>query len=259
MPARRQRGRQIDADQDLLRRLPAERGPLSGRGERGPFQLAARCARRRHRHGLPGSGDDPADEHLPQLFPRARSRRKAGDRSAASTVEAAERITRDELHKMGIQVRDTGAGGRHPLRRRAAIGGHRARGLLRRQGADPRRADGRAGRQGSRRRAALHRAGAGARPRRGLHHPQRPSRLPDRRPLHPPQPGPLLRHLRQERDQPRRGRADDGRRRGAGGARPRAGGVRPARRRKPPRRRWPRKPTRSSSRWDASSRPKGAR
>ena len=47
--------------------------------------------------------------------------------------------------------------GRHAVRRRAAVGGDRARRLLRRPGADPRRADLGARRQAGRRRAAVHR------------------------------------------------------------------------------------------------------
>ena len=70
--------------------------------------------------------------------------------------------------------------------------------------------------------------------------------------------GTLVRHVRQERDQPRGGRADDGRRRGAGRAGPRAGGVRPARCRAPA---WVMTADTEAKlhEWDASSKPKVAR
>ena len=50
-------------------------------------------------------------------------------------------VTREEMHKIGIDMRDPAPGRRHAVGRRAAMRRHRPRGLFRRQGADPRRAD----------------------------------------------------------------------------------------------------------------------
>ena len=101
-------------------------------------------------------------------------------------VETADRIRPDELHKMGIQVRDTGqsVGTLSGGERQSC----RACGLLRRQGADPRRADGRPRGQGSRGGAALHRAGARA-DSASSSSPQRASRLPGRRSFYAAEPG----------------------------------------------------------------------
>ena len=93
-------------------------------------------------------------------------------------VDDAKQTTKDELGKMGIDIRDRRSTGGHPLRRRAPVGGDRPRRVFRRPGADPRRADGRPGRQTGRRCAPLHRAGEERGHRRDLHHPQPASRLP---------------------------------------------------------------------------------
>ena len=98
-------------------------------------------------------------------------------------IPKAKRIAKEELLKMGIDIRDTGAARRHAVGRRAAVRGHRPRRLPRRPGADPRRADLGARRQAVGRRAALHRRGGQPQPRRDLHHPQPAPRLPGRRPL----------------------------------------------------------------------------
>ena len=146
-------------------------------------------------------------------------------------VKFAQETMREEMRKMGIDVRDpdqpvgTLSGGE----RQAVV--DRARGLLRRQGADPRRADVGARGQAVGRRAALRRAGARARARRDLHHAQPAPRLPGRRPLRAAQPRQADGRLAARRDQPRRAGEDDvGRRR-----------ARPARR----------------TSWSASWRPRG--
>ena len=49
---------------------PPDAGTILVDGQRGPLQLATRRAPGRDRHRLPGPGDDPADEHQPELLPR---------------------------------------------------------------------------------------------------------------------------------------------------------------------------------------------
>ena len=101
-------------------------------------------------------------------------------------------VTREEMHRIGIDIRDPHQAVGTLSGRRAAMRRDRARGLFRRQGADPRRAD-----LGARRRADLdgaevHPPGPPEGPRRHLHHPQRAPRLCGRRPLHRAQPRPTL-------------------------------------------------------------------
>ena len=69
-------------------------------------------------------------------------------------VHAAGRIATEQMAEIGIDIRDPGPAGGHPLGRRAADARHRARRVLRCAGAHPRRADLRAGRQGGGHRAA---------------------------------------------------------------------------------------------------------
>ena len=56
-------------------------------------------------------------------------------------VGKADRIAREHMHEIGIDVRDTAQLVGHPVRRRAPDAGHRPGRVLRRAGADPRRAD----------------------------------------------------------------------------------------------------------------------
>ena len=99
----------------------------------------------------------------------------------------ARRTVRDELLKMGIDIRDpdqpvgTMSGGERQSHR------HRQGGLLRRKSAHPGRAHRRPGRQAGRHRAALHCAGPWPRPGGDFHLPQPPARLCRRRPLYHPQ------------------------------------------------------------------------
>jgi len=82
----------------------------------------------------------------------------------------ADRVTREALKGMGIDLRHVAAG-RHPLRWRAAVSRHRARHPLRGKGRHPRRADLGARREGGWRRAPLHRPGPRVGHRRHPHHP----------------------------------------------------------------------------------------
>ena len=111
----------------------------------------------------------------------------------------AKRIAKAEMAKMGIDIRDHRAAGRHAVRRRAPVGGDRPRRLLRRQGADPRRADVGARRQAVGRRAQAHRRGPEPGSGRDLHHPQPPARVSGRQPIPDPQPRALDGLVRQGR------------------------------------------------------------
>ena len=203
LPPGRQRRRQVDPDQDALGRARAERRPDRDRGPAGGDVRPARRARPRHRHRVPGPGDDPADEHHPQLLHGPRGHQ--GSRPGAAVRHrdrqpGGARGDEEDRHRRARP--DPGRG--HALGRRAAVRGDRARGLFRRQGADPGRAD-----LGTRRQAGLGGAeirGAGARPRAGrdLHHPQRPPRLGRGRQVHRAQP-------RQDAGHPHQGRASPAR------------------------------------------------
>ena len=181
-----------------------DEGELLVEGEETHFNSPREAKERGHRDGLPGPRDRAADVDLAQLLPRLGADEGLRARCGASTSSSRKRTMREELRKMGIDVRDpdqpvgTLSGGE----RQAVV--DRARRLLRRQGADPRRADVGARRQAVGRRAALRRPGARPRARRHLHHPQPAPRLPGRRPLRDPQPRPAAGRLAQGRDHARR-------------------------------------------------------
>ena len=78
--ARRQRRRQVDVHQDPVRRAPAELRRVHDVRQAGALHVAARCAQRRHRRGVPGPGPGAADVGVAQLLPR----RRADARSASS-------------------------------------------------------------------------------------------------------------------------------------------------------------------------------
>ena len=61
-PARRERRRQVDADERPLRALPAGRGRDPARRQAGPHPLADGRDRRRDRHGAPALHADPGDD-----------------------------------------------------------------------------------------------------------------------------------------------------------------------------------------------------
>ena len=228
LPARRQRRRQVDADQDPLRRAPPSEGEILSRAGRWSSEPARR-ARPRHRHGVPGSRDDPADEHHAQLLPGPRGQLRALPLRRFD-VDTANRVARGDGEDRHRRARpDPGRG--HALGRRAAVRRDRPRGLFRRQGADPRRADLGPGRQAGLGGAEVRGPGARPRPRRDLHHPQRPPRLGGGRQVHRAQPRQDPGHPHQGQHHPRGAAEHDGRRQGAGAALGRARRVLPRRRR----------------------------
>ena len=72
---RGQRRREVHADQDHLRTAPARRGRAARRRPPGEAGLAARGARPRHRHRLPGPRRGAAHAGVAQLLPRVRGDR----------------------------------------------------------------------------------------------------------------------------------------------------------------------------------------
>ena len=70
---RRERRRQVDADQGAHRRLPARRRRGAVPRRAGALRPAARRPARRHLHDLPGGQPRPADERGAQPLPRPRA------------------------------------------------------------------------------------------------------------------------------------------------------------------------------------------
>ena len=87
-PPRRERRRQVDADEHPLRALPPGPGRDPHQGQARPARLTARCDRRGRRDGAPALHADPGDdgrgEHRARLGAGARRRaaRPAGRRAA---------------------------------------------------------------------------------------------------------------------------------------------------------------------------------
>ena len=221
MPPRGQRRGQVDADQDALGRVRAERGrlPLRRRGD--PPQVPARRPRARDRHRLPGPGDDPAAVDLEELLPRLGADEGLGSVPSVRREEGEGDHARRAVED-GHRHPRSGAARRDALGWRAAVGRDRPRRVLRRAGADPRRADRGARREAGGRRPPLHRDGEATRRGRRLHHPQPAPRVPRRRPLRDPPAREGLRELPEGRAHARAARADDGRRSGAREPRARA-------------------------------------
>ena len=121
LPSRRQRRRQVDADQDPLGRRACRTRARSGCRRRARrVHLGARRARPRHRHRLPGPRGRSGDAGLPQLLPRPRAE-EGRALSAVSTRTAAMRIAAKEIAPIGIDVGDVNAADHDAVRRRAAV------------------------------------------------------------------------------------------------------------------------------------------
>ena len=86
---------------------PPDEGTLAIDGEPVTLQLAARRPRRRHRDRLPGPLGHAADEHQPELLPRQRADDRVRDPSSGSTLRKAAQVAKEEMHNIGIDVRDT--------------------------------------------------------------------------------------------------------------------------------------------------------
>ncbi len=151
----------------LIKTLSGVHKPSEGEylfdGEEIAPRLAARRARARDRHRLPGPGDDPVDVDLAELLPRLGADEGLGSvppiRREEGEGDRRGRSSRRWGSTSAIPTRPVG----HPLGRRAAVGRDRPRRVLRREGADPRRADRGARREAGRRRPPLHRAGQATR------------------------------------------------------------------------------------------------
>ena len=170
-----------------------------------------RGPRPRHRHRVPGPRRGAVDVGVAQLL--ARRRAAEGVRPVQwIDIPKAKRIAKDELGKMGIDIRDTeqpvgtlSGGERQSVAiARAAYRGARVLILD-----EPTSA---LGVKQSGVVLRVHRRGRPAQPRRDLHHPQPAPRLAGRRPLPDPQPRPVARQLRQGGDRPGRADRPDGRR-----------------------------------------------
>ena len=141
----------------LIKTLAGVHQPSDGRVSRrrpaGALQVAARCARPRHRHRLPGSRAGAADVRGAQFLHGARAAAQALRHLPGDGPRLAGQTARDRLADMGIRVRDAEQLVGTHVRRRKAVPRDRARDPLRRARADPRRADRGARREAERQRA----------------------------------------------------------------------------------------------------------
>ena len=103
-------------------------------------------------------------------------------------AERAAQVAREEMHHIGIDVRDTDQLVGHAVRWGAPDARHRPGRILRGARPHPRRTDLGPRRQGVGDRAPARDLGTQPGPRRDLHHPQRPARAADRRLVHDPHP-----------------------------------------------------------------------
>ena len=120
-------------------------------------------------------------------------------------------IAREEMKRIGIDVRDTDQAVGHAVGRRTPDAGHRPSRVLRGPGAHPRRAHVGPRREAVGDRAAPHRRGPQPRARGHLHHPQRLARAADRRHVHHPVARPDRRSVQSRRGRCRSAAQPDGR------------------------------------------------
>ena len=105
--ARRERRRQVDADEHPLRALPPGRGRDPDQGQAGAARLAARGDRRGRRHGAPALHADPGDDGRREHRARARSPTTP---ACCSTSHAAEqRVARARRERFGSRSTPTRA------------------------------------------------------------------------------------------------------------------------------------------------------
>jgi hypothetical protein len=216
---RRQRRRQVDADQGDLRRRHARRGRDPADGKAGQLQVADRGARRRHRDGLPEpgavAGAVDRRQHVPG--PRDQARASWGNGSACSTGRHGKAGARKADRAWPDDHPEHQPGGGNAVGRPAPGRGGGARGGLRLEGGHHGRADRGAGRQGIAPRAGADPRREEARPADRADLAQHAACLRGGRPHpHPPARQAALRHRSEDDFDVGRGRLDDRRQEAAG-------------------------------------------
>ena len=153
LPSRRQRRRQVDADQDLSGVHTPDAGEILVGGQPARFGSPKETLD----HGIATVYQDLALVPLMSVarnFFLGREPVKRIGFVRQLDIDYANRTAYRELRRHGHRAARCRAAGRHAVGRRAPVPGHRARHPFRRQGADPRRADIGAGRASGLGRAA---------------------------------------------------------------------------------------------------------